>query len=91
MALRPSDKSLSTELWTLLASWHVTLRKREASTMRTCLLTTFALGLGLGLDRLLKMHGRRVGVGLCIHSTLHLGLHHRAILQPVEVESGHGQ
>ena len=27
MALRPADKSLCTELWVMLASWHVPLRK----------------------------------------------------------------
>ena len=37
MALRPSGKSLSIELWILLASWHATLRNFVASTMRTCL------------------------------------------------------
>ena len=31
------------ELWILLASWRVTLKKFVASTMRTCLLTTCAL------------------------------------------------
>ena len=45
MALRPSGKFLSTELWILLASWHVTLKKFAASTMRTCLLTMCALAL----------------------------------------------
>ena len=47
LALRPSGKSLSTELWILLASWRVTLRKFVASTMRTCLLTARALALAL--------------------------------------------
>ena len=45
LALRPSEKSLSTELWILLASWHVTLKKFVASTMKTCLLTMCALAL----------------------------------------------
>ena len=44
-AVRPSSKSLSTELWILLASWHVTLRRFVASTMRTWLLPTCALAL----------------------------------------------
>ena len=33
MARRPSGKFLSTELWILLACWHVTLKKFVASTM----------------------------------------------------------
>ena len=45
LALRASGRSLSTELWILLASWHVTLKTFAASTMRTCLLTTCALAL----------------------------------------------
>ena len=45
LALRPSGKSLSPELWILLASWHVTLRNLVASTMRTCFLTMCALAL----------------------------------------------
>ena len=51
MALRPSGKFLSTELWVLLASWHATLKKGVASTMRTCLLrlrVRLAEGQGLG-------------------------------------------
>ena len=43
LALRPSGKSKSTELWILLASWRVTLRKFVASTMRTCLLVCIGL------------------------------------------------
>ena len=60
LALRPSDKSLSTdhELWILLASWHVTLNVFVASTMRTCLLTTCALALAPGV-------GVGIGVGIC--------------------------
>ena len=45
MALWLSGKSLPTELWILLASWHVTLKTFVASTIRTCLLTTCALAL----------------------------------------------
>ena len=45
LALRPSGKFLSTELWILLASWHVALRNCVASTIRTYLLTTCALAL----------------------------------------------
>ena len=45
LALRPSGKSLSTELLILLASWHVTLRKSVASRMSICLLSTCALAL----------------------------------------------
>ena len=48
MALRPSGKSLSTELWILLASWHVTLKNLVASTMRTRLLLRLRLRLRLG-------------------------------------------
>ena len=64
MVLRSCGKSISTELWILVASWNVIFRKSVASTMRTCLLTTCALApapvfsevlglrprLGLGLD-----------------------------------------
>ena len=45
LAFTPSGKSLSTGLWILLASWHVTLEEFVASTMRTCLVTTCALAL----------------------------------------------
>ena len=45
LALSPSGKSLSTELWVLLASWRVALKPFVASTMRTCLLTTCGLAL----------------------------------------------
>ena len=45
LALRSCGKSLSTELWILLASWRVTLKNFVASTMRTCLLTTRAVAL----------------------------------------------
>ena len=48
LVVRPSGKSLSTELRILLASWHVALRKCVASTMRTWLLTMCALRLRLG-------------------------------------------
>ena len=53
MPLRPSGNSLSTELWILLTSWHVTLRRFVASTMRTCLLTTCALALAPVCSRVL--------------------------------------
>ena len=61
LALKPSGKSLSTDQWILLASWHVTLKTFQASTMRTCLLTACALALRLRLRLRLRLEGGRVG------------------------------
>ena len=47
LALRPSGKSQSTELWILLTSSHAQSRECVPSTMRTCLLTPCAPALPL--------------------------------------------
>ena len=75
VALRPSGKSLSAEIWLLLASWHVALRKFVASTMKTCLLTTCALRLRLRLRLWLIVAVLRIGLGgLRIRLMLRVGL-----------------